>query len=74
MLYGTTINGGGSSDNGTVYKIDPNSGTETVVHAFTGADGAHPYASLYINAKGKVYGTTLQGGTRNLGVVFRLKT
>jgi uncharacterized repeat protein (TIGR03803 family) len=74
MLYGTTINGGGSSDNGTIYKIDPNSGAETVVHAFSGADGAHPYASLYVNPKGKVYGTTLQGGAHNLGAVFKLKT
>lgn len=74
MYYGTTINGGGPSDNGTVYKIDPNTGGETVVHAFTGGDGAHPYAGLYIDPNGKVYGTTLQGGAHNLGVVFRLKT
>ncbi len=74
MYYGTTINGGGASDNGTIYKIDPNSGAETVAHAFKGRDGAHPYAGLYIDPKGRIYGTTLQGGANNLGVVFRLKT
>lgn len=74
MLYGTTINGGNSGDLGTVFKIDPSTGAETVVHAFSGSDGAHPYASLYIDAKGKVYGTTLQGGAHNLGAVFSLAT
>jgi uncharacterized repeat protein (TIGR03803 family) len=73
MLYGTTINGGNSSDNGTVFKIDPKSGAETVVHAFSGSDGAHPYGNLYIK-KGTVYGTTLAGGASNLGVVFKLKS
>ncbi|HEY1614697.1 MAG TPA: choice-of-anchor tandem repeat GloVer-containing protein [Rhizomicrobium sp.] len=74
MLYGVTINGGNASDSGTIFKIDPSTGGETVVHAFRGGDGAHPYAGLYIDAKGRVYGTTLQGGTNNLGVVFELKT
>ena len=72
MLYGTTINGGNSSDLGTVFKIDPNTGKEKVVHAFSGSDGAHPYGKLYIK-KGKIYGTTVAGGASNLGVVFRLK-
>ncbi len=74
MYYGTTINGGGPSDDGTIYKIDPNTGVETVVHTFTGQDGAHPYAAPYIDAKGRIYGTTLQGGTHDLGVVFKLKS
>ncbi|HEX4158981.1 MAG TPA: choice-of-anchor tandem repeat GloVer-containing protein [Rhizomicrobium sp.] len=73
MLYGTTINGGNGSDLGTVFKIDPETGVETVVHAFSGSDGAHPYGDLYIN-KGNIYGTTAAGGASNLGVVFRLKT
>ena len=72
MLYGTTINGGNSSDDGTVFRIDPKTGKEKVVHAFSGSDGAHPYGNLYIN-KGNIYGTTVAGGASNLGVVFRLK-
>lgn len=72
-LYGTTINGGGSSDLGTVFKIDARSGKEKVVHAFSGGDGAHPYGNLYIEM-GKIYGTTLAGGSNNLGVVFKLKS
>lgn len=73
LLYGTTINGGNSSDNGTVFSIDPNTGAEKVVHAFSGSDGAHPYGNLYIK-KGKVYGTAVSGGGSNLGVVFWLRT
>jgi uncharacterized repeat protein (TIGR03803 family) len=73
MLYGTTINGGNSSDLGTVFKIDPNTGVENVVHAFSGSDGAHPYGNLYIK-KGTIRGTAVAGGASNLGVVFRLKT
>lgn len=73
MLYGTTINGGNSSDNGTVFKINPNTGTEKIVHSFSGADGAHPYGDLYIK-KGTIYGTAIAGGASNLGVVFKLKT
>ncbi|HEX3651693.1 MAG TPA: choice-of-anchor tandem repeat GloVer-containing protein [Rhizomicrobium sp.] len=73
MLYGTTINGGNSNDLGTVFKINPRSGTETVVHAFSGSDGAHPYGNLYVK-KGAIYGTTVAGGASNLGVVFKLKS
>jgi uncharacterized repeat protein (TIGR03803 family) len=73
MLYGTTINGGNSSDLGTIFKIDPRTGTETVVYAFSGSDGAHPYGNLYIK-KGTIYGTTVAGGASNLGVVFKLKS
>ncbi|HLY06577.1 MAG TPA: choice-of-anchor tandem repeat GloVer-containing protein [Rhizomicrobium sp.] len=76
LYYGVTTNGGGPSDDGTVFKIDPDTGVETVVHAFTGGkrDGAHPYGDLYINDEGQIFGTTFQGGKHNLGVVFRLKT
>jgi uncharacterized repeat protein (TIGR03803 family) len=73
MLYGTTINGGNSSDNGTVFKINPSTGVEKIVHSFRGSDGAHPYGGLYIK-KGTIYGTAAAGGAHNLGVVFKLKT
>jgi uncharacterized repeat protein (TIGR03803 family) len=50
-LYGTTLAGGAIGANacsdgcGTVFKVVPGTGAETVVHAFTGApDGASPEA------------------------------
>ena len=71
MLYGTTFKGGNSTDLGTVFKIDPNTGAETIIHSFSGSDGAYPEANLYIR-KGKIYGTTGGGGASNVGVVFKL--
>jgi uncharacterized repeat protein (TIGR03803 family) len=68
VLYGTTINGG--SGNGTVFKVNPTTGAESVVHAFSsGADGDHPYASL-LNVGGMLYGTTSQSGFGFPGTVF----
>ena len=33
-LYGTTVNGSGDGLRGTVFSVDPKTGTETVVYAF----------------------------------------
>jgi uncharacterized repeat protein (TIGR03803 family) len=74
-LYGTTIQGG--SGLGIVFKIDT-LGNETVLHSFAGpptggpgADGAHPFAGLLMD-KGKLYGTTVYGGTFGVGTVFEI--
>ena len=73
-LYGTTTVGG-SSNQGTVFKVDT-SGTETVLHSFSGADGISPYAGVIMDAKGNLYGTTQNGGTgcsgTGCGIVFEL--
>src|SRR5215831_6092828 len=39
-LYGVT-GAGGASNQGTVFKLDP-AGSETVLHSFSGLDGAAP--------------------------------
>jgi uncharacterized repeat protein (TIGR03803 family) len=73
-LYGTTPNGG-SSGNGTVFKLAPSSSgyTESVLYSFSGgSDGAYPYASLILDAAGSLYGTTTRGGASQDGVVFKL--
>jgi len=46
--------------------------TYTILHTFKGIDGARPQASLILDAKGNLYGTTEEGGTFGLGTVFRL--
>ena len=43
-----------------------------VLHTFRGADGATPQAGMAIGSDGALYGTTVSGGTANLGTVFRL--
>ncbi len=73
-LYGTTFSGGGcvsasSSGCGTVFSVSA-TGSEKVLHQFTGnADGANPQAGL-LNVKDRLYGTTLLGGVGGGGTVF----
>lgn len=70
-FYGTTGERG-EFGWGVAYKLDP-TGTETVLHAFTGgADGAFPLAGLIRDAKGNLYGATLLGGEFGDGVVYML--
>lgn len=70
-LYGTTSGGGGTCDCGTIFKIDPKTGKEKVLHAFGGAgDGAYPYYGLTADAHGNFYGTTVVGGAKNQGTIF----
>lgn len=71
-LYGTT-NGGGTTGEGTVFKVS-RTGKEMVLHCFGGSDGAAPYAGLLRDTKGNLYSTTNRGGTFDSGVVFRLST
>jgi uncharacterized repeat protein (TIGR03803 family) len=84
-LYGTTQEGGGSTacnvpdgTCGVVFKLSP-SGTKTVLHSFTGADGGNSSAGLLRDAAGNLYGTTQYGGANTTcfspygcGVVFKL--
>lgn len=74
-LYGTTTYGGGScvygvKGCGIVFAVD-SAGNETVLHRFSGPDGAHPNASLLRYSATSMYGTTSDGGLGS-GVVFML--
>jgi uncharacterized repeat protein (TIGR03803 family) len=74
VLYGTT-NEGGQSLEGTVFSLDPGTGTETVLYSFSnklGQDGERPSGGLTA-VKGKFYGTTAEGGAYPYaGTVFSL--
>jgi uncharacterized repeat protein (TIGR03803 family) len=49
--------------------------TETVVYSFsTFPHGSSPYAPLFRDPSGNLFGTTNQGGAANVGVVFRWST
>jgi uncharacterized repeat protein (TIGR03803 family) len=65
-LYGTT-SAGGSSDDGTVYKLAPD-GTFTVLYSFNSGYEAGPRGGLLRDKKGNLYGTT----DENYGIAFRL--
>jgi uncharacterized repeat protein (TIGR03803 family) len=73
-FFGTTFNSGASGV-GTVYELSPSGGgwTESVIHSFSGSDGANPYAGLTQDSAGNLYGPTKIGGLyRPGGVVFEL--
>ena len=68
-LYGTTAQGGANSA-GMVFKLGTDE-TETILYSFAGgSDGAYPYAGMIMDAKGNLYGTTVQGGENNAGTLF----
>ena len=85
-LYGTTYLGGtnlcfnsgftGEYGCGTVFELSPTSGaawTKTVLHDFSGPDGASPDATLVFGSNGVLYGTTQAGGSDNDGgTVFEM--
>lgn len=66
-LYGTTegsLYQGNCRGCGTVFKLD-RTGKETVLHNFTGSDGANPTAGVFRDAAGILYGTASEGGDAN---------
>lgn len=70
-LYGTTWEGGGGSNRGTIFKITT-SGALTTLYNFSGADGTNPGAALVQARDGNFYGTTVSGGTYAGGTVFKI--
>jgi uncharacterized repeat protein (TIGR03803 family) len=73
-LYGSTFQGGGVSESGTIFRISP-SGAFRSLYAFTGgSDGGYPSAALTLGDDGKLYGTTFSGGVNFVGNVFQITT
>ncbi len=70
VFYGITF-GGGSSDLGTIFKINTNSTGYALLHSFTGgpSDGEYPYESLILKGS-TLYGMTIHGGASDLGAIF----
>jgi uncharacterized repeat protein (TIGR03803 family) len=79
-LYGTASEGG-SSDNGTVFKVTTNGTGFTTLHSFTAtfgpyytnSDGRSPFAGLILSGN-TLYGTAQYGGSFGDGTVFAVNT
>ncbi len=76
-MYGANI-GGGVGGRGTIYQLTNNPELSwdvwaiSVLHSFSGSDGAYPEAGVVLDAAGNLYGTTSLGGPANAGIVFKL--
>jgi uncharacterized repeat protein (TIGR03803 family) len=82
-LYGTTQQGGASGSGcggfgcGVVFKLSQGGGL-TVLHSFSGSDGAFPSSGVIMCRNGNLCGTTRKGGTgcrldtSGCGTVFEL--
>ncbi|MEI8292149.1 MAG: choice-of-anchor tandem repeat GloVer-containing protein [Verrucomicrobiota bacterium] len=80
-LYGTTYYGG-SSSNGTVFKVNTDGSGYTILKSFsarsanypyTNTDGVWPQAGLVLS-NSILYGTTMNGGLYGGGTVFKIQT
>jgi uncharacterized repeat protein (TIGR03803 family) len=73
-FYGTT-NGGGATNNGTVFRIS-SSGKLKTLYSFCSksecTDGAYLYGALVQGTNGDFYGTTNAGGDGDQGTVFKI--
>ena len=70
-LYGTAYSGG-SSGQGTVFKINTNGSGFATLHSFNGgSDGANPSAGLVL-VTNALYGTTAHRASFNAGGVFKI--
>jgi uncharacterized repeat protein (TIGR03803 family) len=69
VIYGTTYGGGrrGSSGFGTFFTLKNFSTGDSIekVSAFTGTDGANPYAGPSCDSDGNLFGTASAGGKKN---------
>lgn len=73
-LYGTTRKGG-RANIGSVYKLQTDgSAFDTIRHfSVSGGDGSETSSRLLAATDGYLYGTTLQGGAFEYGLIFKVR-
>ncbi|MBI5538872.1 MAG: T9SS type A sorting domain-containing protein [Bacteroidia bacterium] len=72
FLYGMT-HGGGVNDMGTIFRIKTNGTSYFKLLDFSGtSNGKGPLGSLILNGL-YLYGMTQEGGTNNMGKIFKIK-
>lgn len=72
-LFGTTVTGNNSSENDTIFKIEPDGSGFIVLMDFDASTtGGNCWGGLLVGSDGVLYGTTYTGGTGNAGTVFKI--
>ncbi|MBL7861358.1 MAG: VCBS repeat-containing protein [Cyclobacteriaceae bacterium] len=72
LLYGTT-HSGGTYNTGTIFRIGRDGSNFAMLYSFGSntTDSRHPgYGQLFQAADGKLYGTTLHGGSEGVGTLY----
>ena len=75
LFYGTTVLGGSSTSGGsfglgTIFSFNPSGNVLTSLVSFDGNNGHAPQGSLTLAPDGLFYGTTVFGGSSDLGTIF----
>jgi len=70
-LYGTSA-GGGTDNDGTVFRMTTPGGAIQIIHSFNGTDGYGPGCPLTQPSDGYLYGTTQVGGVNQNGNIFKM--
>ena len=73
-LYGTTRDGGGYGY-GSVYSLNKDGSSYSLIHSFNVIDGQQPLADVIEGSDGHLYGTTHLGGTKTFayGTIFKMR-
>jgi uncharacterized repeat protein (TIGR03803 family) len=70
LLYGMTWSGG-PYEMGVIFQFNPASSTYSKMLDFDGTKGGNPNGSLLQALDGKLYGSTVHGGSNGLGALFQ---
>jgi uncharacterized repeat protein (TIGR03803 family) len=75
ILYGMTKSGG-SSNGGTIFKVNTNGTGFPLLHSFAGGagDGWQPFCGTLVQSGSMLYGMTTGGGAGGGGTVFQINT
>ena len=81
MIYGTADTGGPSASatslgSGAVFEFSESTGAELTLYNFCSAvnctDGSAPQWGVIADAQGNLFGTTVSGGAKGWGTIFKL--
>ncbi|GLB48301.1 hypothetical protein Y10_06690 [Neptunitalea sp. Y10] len=61
---------GGTYNEGVIFSYEMATGAFTIVASFNGTNGSYPFKGMVEAPNGKFYGTTVNGGTNSIGVLF----
>jgi uncharacterized repeat protein (TIGR03803 family) len=71
--YGTAPNSAAGNGISTAYSVT-STGTFTLLHTFTSAEGQYVYGGLVQGSDGNLYGVSATGGANGFGTIFKMTT